>query len=100
MKFELKRNIDSFGRIDLHTDLRNHYGFQQGDTLVILPVRNGIHIALSEYFMMDELSDDMITTVDSLGRILVPSVFRNQYRFEPDDILTIIPNETCVLICK
>ena len=76
--------------------LLHHSLIHKGDTPVILPIRNGINVAQSEYFMMDELSDDMITTIDSLGGFLVPSVFRNQYRLEPDDILTIFPNETCI----
>ena len=100
MKFEIKRKIDNLGRIILPIDLRIYYGITQGDTLVILPVRNGIHLSKSDHFIMNELTDATITTIDVLGRLVVPAVFRTQYHFKPNDILKIIPNETCMLISK
>jgi bifunctional DNA-binding transcriptional regulator/antitoxin component of YhaV-PrlF toxin-antitoxin module len=101
MKFEMKRKIDNLGRIVLPVDLQNYYGIAHGDTLIILPVRDGIQIANSEYFIMDELTDvEAIVTIDSLGRFIIPSVFRNQYHFKPQDILSIVPHETCMLIYK
>ena len=100
MKFEIKRKIDNLGRIILPIDLRIYYGITQGDTLVILPVRNGILLSKSNYFIMDELTDAMITTIDVLGRFVVPAVFRNQYQLKPNDILKIVPHETCLLISK
>lgn len=101
MKFELKRKIDNLGRIVIPVDLRIYYGMTQGDTLIILPVRNGIQIAKSEYFIMEELPDiESIVTVDSLGRLIIPSVFRNQYHFNSQDILSIVPHETCMMIYK
>ena len=101
MKFELKRKIDNLGRIVIPVDLRTYYGITQGETLIILPVRDGIQIAKSEYFIMEELPDiESIVKIDSLGRLIIPSVFRNQYHFNSQDILSIVPHETCMLIYK
>ena len=100
MKFEMKRKIDNLGRIVLPIDLRNYYDISQGDTLVILPVKNGIHLSKPEYLTINELTDATITTIDVLGRFIVPSVFRNRYQFKPNDILRIVPDETCILISK
>ena len=101
MKFELKRKIDNLGRFVIPVDLRTYYGITQGDTLIILPVRDGIQIAKSEYFIMEELTDvETIVAIDSLGRLIIPSAFRNQYHFKPQDILSIVPHETCMMIYK
>ena len=101
MKFELKRKIDNLGRIVIPVDLRIYYGITQGETLIILPVRDGIQIAKSEYFIMEELPDiESIVKIDSLGRLIIPSVFRNQYHFNSQDILSIVPHETCMMIYK
>ena len=100
MKFEMKRKIDNLGRIILPVDLQNYYGIAHGDTMIILPVRDGIQIAKSEDFIMDQLPDGVIATIDTLGRFVIPSVFRNQYQFNPEDVLCIVPHETCILIYK
>lgn len=44
MKFELKRKIDELGRIVLPAELRNYYEISSGETVVLLPVRNGIQL--------------------------------------------------------
>lgn len=100
MKFEMKRKIDELGRIVLPIDLRNYYGITSGDKVVLLPVREGIQIAKAEYFIMNQLSKDMAVTVDELGRIVIPAMFRNQFHFEPRDVMCLVPNETCMLMYK
>ena len=75
MKFEMKRKIDGLGRIVLPIDLRNYYGISNGDKVVLLTVREGIQIAKAEYFIMSQISKDMLVSVDELGRILIPAVF-------------------------
>lgn len=101
MNFELKRKIDNLGRIVIPVDLRTYYGITQGETLIVLPVREGIQIAKSEYFIMEELPNiESIVTIDSLGRVIIPSAFRNQYHFKSQDILSIVPHETCMMIYK
>ena len=98
MKFEMKRKIDNLGRITLPLDLWEYYGIKSGDSAILLPVRKGIQIAPSEYFIMDQLPDGVIAIIDALGRFVIPSVFRNQYQFNSEDILCILPHETCILI--
>lgn len=100
MKFEMKRKIDELGRLVLPIDLRNYYGIASGDTVVLLPVREGIQIAKAEYFIMNELPENVTATVDELGRIVIPSAFRNQFGFVPKDTLCLVPHETCILMYK
>ena len=100
MKFELKRKIDNLGRIALPLDIWEYYGIKSGESAILLPVRKGIQIAPSEYFIMDQLPDDSIITIDESGRFEIPTVFKNQYHFEPEDTLCILPGETCILIYK
>ena len=64
MKFEMKRKIDELGRIVLPIDLRRYYGIESGDTIVLLPVREGIQVAKSDYFIMNQLPTEMAVTVD------------------------------------
>jgi AbrB family looped-hinge helix DNA binding protein len=101
MKFELQRKMDSIGRIVIPADLRNYYDMKPGSTVVILPVRDGIQIAKSEYFIMEELSDvEVVLTIDSTGRFRIPCAFKKLYHFNPQNILSIVPYETCMLIYK
>ena len=100
MKFELKRKIDELGRIVLPIDLRRYYGIESGDTIVLLPVREGIQVAKADYFIMNQLPTEMAVTVDELGRFVMPSSFRTQYHIEAKDTLCIIPHETCMLLHK
>ena len=100
MKFEMKRKIDELGRIVLPIDLRNYYGIKSGDTVVLLPVREGIQLAKAEYFIMNQISEDMAVNIDELGRIVIPSVFRKQFSLEAKDTMCIVPNETCMLMYK
>jgi len=100
MKFEIKRKIDELGRIVLPIDLRNYYEIGSGDTVVLLPVREGIQIAKADLFILNQLPNDVVVTVDELGRIVIPSAFRKQFGLESKDTMCIVPNETCMLIYK
>ena len=55
MKFEIKRKIDELGRIVLPIDMRNYYEIGSGDTVVLLPVREGIQIAKADLFILNQL---------------------------------------------
>lgn len=100
MKFEIKRKIDELGRIVLPIDLRRYYGIENGDTIVLLPVRDGIQVAKADYFILNQLSPEMAATIDELGRFVMPSTFRTQYHIEPKDTINIVPHETCILLYK
>ena len=100
MKFEMKRKIDELGRIVLPIDLRNYYDIATGDTVVLLPVRDGIQVAKADLFILNQLPKDVTACVDELGRIVIPSAFRKQFGFEPKDTICIVPNETCMLMHK
>jgi bifunctional DNA-binding transcriptional regulator/antitoxin component of YhaV-PrlF toxin-antitoxin module len=100
MNFEIKRKIDELGRLVLPIDLRRYYGIESGDTIILLPVREGIQIAKAEFFIMNQLPQDVATKVDDLGRIVIPLVFRNQYKILPKDTMCLVPNETCMLMLK
>ena len=100
MKFEMKRKIDELGRIVLPIDLRRYYGIKSGDSIVLLPVREGIQVAKADYFIMNQLPTEMAVTVDELGRFVMPSSFRTQYHIEAKDTLCILPYETCMLLHK
>ena len=100
MKFEIKRKIDELGRIVLPIDMRNYYEIGSGDTVVLLPVREGIQIAKTDLFILNQLPSDIVVTVDELGRIVIPSALRKQFGFEPKDTMCILPNETCMLMYK
>ena len=100
MKFEMKRKIDELGRIVLPIDLRRYYGIDNGDTIVLLPVREGIQVAKADYFILNQLPTEMAVTVDELGRFVMPSSFRTQYHIEAKDTLCIIPHEACMLLHK
>ena len=100
MKFEMKRKIDELGRIVLPIDLRRYYGIENGDTIVLLPVRDGIQVAKTDYFVLNQLPAEMTVAVDELGRFVMPSLFRTQYHIEPKDTINIVPHETCMLLYK
>ena len=100
MKFEIKRKIDELGRIVLPIDLRNYYEIESGDTVVLLPVRNGVQIAKADLFILNQLPKDVSVSVDELGRIVIPAVFRKQFGLEAKDTMCIVPNETCMLMYK
>lgn len=100
MKFEIKRKIDELGRIVLPIDLRNYYEIESGDTVVLLPVRNGVQIAKADLFILNQLPKDVTVSVDELGRIVVPAVFRKQFDLEAKDTMCIVPHETCMLMYK
>ena len=100
MKFEMKRKIDELGRIVLPIDMRNYYKIANGDSVVLLPVREGIQIAKTDLFILNQLPNDVVVTVDELGRIVIPSAFRKQFGLEAKDTMCIVPNETCMLIYK
>ena len=100
MKFEIKRKIDELGRIVLPIDLRRYYGIENGDTIVLLPVRDGIQVAKADYFIVNQLSTEMAVVVDELGRFVMPATFRTQYHIEAKDTLCIVPHETCLLLYK
>ena len=73
MKFEMKRKIDELGRLVLPIDMRNYYEIANGDSVVLLPVREGIQIAKTDLFILNQLPSDIVVTVDELGRIVIPS---------------------------
>ena len=100
MKFEMKRKIDELGRIVLPIDMRNYYKIANGDSVVLLPVREGIQIAKADLFILNKLPREVVVTVDVLGRIVSPSALRKQFGFEPKDTVCILPNETCMLMYK
>lgn len=100
MKFEIKRKIDELGRIVLPIDLRNYYEIGSGDTVVLLPVREGVQIAKADLFILNQLPKDVTASVDELGRIVIPSVFRKQFDLEAKDTMCIVPHETCMLMYK
>ena len=100
MKFEIKRKIDELGRIVLPIDLRNYYEIGSGDTVVLLPVREGVQIAKADLFILNQLPKDVTVDVDELGRIVIPSVFRKQFVLEAKDTMCIVPHETCMLMYK
>ena len=100
MKFELKRKIDAVGRIVIPSDIRKYYGISNGDTVVFLSVRKGVQITKSDLFISEKLPKNTIGTIDTLGRIVIPQAFRAKYGFHSQCNLYIIPNETCILICK
>ena len=100
MKFEMKRKIDELGRIVLPIDLRRYYGIDNGDTIVLLPVREGIQVAKADYFILNQLPTEMAVNIDELGRFVMPSSFRTQYHIDAKDTLCIVPHETCMLLHK
>ena len=100
MKFEMKRKIDELGRIVLPIDMRTYYEIASGDSVVLLPVREGIQIAKADLFILNKLPREVVVTVDVLGRIVIPSALRKQFGFEPKDTMCILPNETCMLMYK
>ena len=100
MKFEMKRKLDDFGRITLPLDLWEYYGIKSGEPAILLSLRKGIQIAPSEYFIMEQVPDDSIITIDESGRCEIPTVFKNQYHFEAEDTLCILSGETCILMYK
>ncbi len=100
MKFEIKRKIDELGRIVLPIDLRNYYEIKSGDTVVLLPVREGVQIAKADLFILNQLPKDVTVSVDELGRIVIPSVFRKQFGLVAKDTMCIVPHETCMLMSK
>ena len=100
MNFEIKRKIDTVGRIVIPSDLRKYYGISSGDTLVFLSVRDGVQIAKSYLFISENLTSNMIATIDTLGRIVIPCAFRTKHGFCPQRNLYITPNETCILVRK
>lgn len=100
MKFELKRKIDELGRIVLPAELRNYYEISSGETVVLLPVRNGIQVAKTDYFHINQLPEDSAVCVDELGRIVIPTELRKQFNLTPKDVLYFVPNETCMLMQK
>ena len=100
MKFEMKRKIDELGRIVLPIDMRNYYEIVNGDSVVLLPVREGIQIAKTDLFILNQMPQDIVVKVDELGRIIIPSAIRKQFGFEPKDTMCILPNETCMLMYK
>ena len=100
MKFEIKRKIDELGRIVLPIDLRNYYEIGSGDIVVLLPVREGVQIAKADLFILNQLPKDVTVSVDELGRIVIPAVFRKQFGLEAKDTMCIVPHETCMLMYK
>ena len=75
MKFEIKRKIDELGRIVLPIDLRNYYEIGSGDTVVLLPVREGIQIAKADLFILNQLPNDVVVTVDESKILLRQALF-------------------------
>ena len=100
MKFEISKKIDALGRLVIPIDLRNYYGYENREPLVLLSVRNGIQIAKSDLFITEKLCRDSIITIDGLGRIVIPRSFRKKHGFMPYNTLRIVPNETCISIYK
>lgn len=100
MKFEMKRKIDELGRLVLPIDMRTYYEIASGDSVVLLPVREGIQIAKADLFILNHLPNDLVVTVDELGRIVIPVTIRKQFEFEAKDTMCILPNETCMLMYK
>ena len=100
MEFEMKRKIDELGRIVLPIDMRTYYEIASGDSVVLLPVREGIQIAKADLFILNQLPKDVTVSVDELGRIVIPAVFRKQFGLEAKDTMCIVPNETCMLMYK
>ena len=100
MNLEIKRKIDKLGRIVLPAKLKKHYQIANGDNVVLLPVRNGIQIAKTEYFLVDKLPKEAIVSVDELGRITIPISLRTLFNIDSADIITFALRETCMLIHK
>ena len=100
MTFKIIQKIDELGRILLPIHLREYYEIAAGDTVVLLSAREGIQIAKTEYFFMDQTPKDAIVSIDELGRITIPISLRNQFKIKVSDALTFVMNETCMLIYK
>ena len=100
MKFEMKRKIDELGRIVLPIDLRNYYGIKSGDKVVLLPVREGIQLAKAEYFIMNQISEDMAVNVDELGRIVIPKEMRKKMDIANSDPVEIYVEGDKIILTK
>ena len=87
MKFEMRRKIDEFGRIVVPQDIRDYYGIGDGDTVVLIPIKEGIQVVKTEPFLVGQLPRSITATVDGNGRMVVPAFFRNYYRFSLHAIL-------------
>lgn len=100
MKFEMRRKIDELGRIVVPQDIRDYYGIGDGDTVVLIPIKEGIQVVKTEPFLVGQLPRSITATVDGNGRMVVPAFFRNYYRFSPKDTVSFIPSESCVVMVK
>ncbi len=100
MKIEMKRKLDDLGRLVLPIELRSHYGINSGDEVVLLPVQGGILIVKWECAALEQLPENMTATVDELGRIVVPSAYMNYYDLQPNDVMTLVPTEACIVMTK
>lgn len=100
MKFEVKRKIDSLGRLVIPKAIRDFYRIKKGDTIVLLTARDGILISSADLFITNDLPQNSTATVDEMGRFVIPDAFRKEYGFVSQDTLRIVPNETCMLIYK
>ena len=100
MKFEIKRKIDELGRIVLPIDMRNYYEIGSGDTVVLLPVREGIQIAKADLFILNQLPNDVVVTVDELGRIVLPIELRRTLDISERDELEIYMENDRIILQK
>ena len=100
MKIEIKRKIDELGRIIIPIELRRRYEMVNGDTLVFLSAREGIQVAKADDFILNETPKNSVAVLDELGRIIIPSALRKQFKLDTNDALRFVLNETCMLICK
>lgn len=95
----LIRKLESLGRVVIASEIRNNWGWKEGDCIEVYVEKNKI---IAEKNNTGVFRENLVTTreLDALGRIVIPKGIRKKFNLQTGDQIEILVDKNKLIIQK